>query len=118
VSQLEAGQREVQNTQGQQAAGQPLPAQAAAPAIQAPDPVDFAAKKMGGNLTVPERDLQSINTAQWLPLLEQMARSNEASSGLRRAYIKMLSQVSNEPFSGATAVVDKRAIDSAVENGF
>ena len=118
VSQLEAGQQAIQNTQGQQAAGQPLPAQAASPAVQAPDPIDYATSKVGRGLTVPDRALSAINTAQWLPLIEKLARSNGASPVLRKAYVDMLSRLQREPFSGSTGVVDKRALDSAVEDGF
>ena len=118
VSQMEAGQQAVQNTQGQQAAGTPLPAQAASAPVEAPDPMQFAAGKIGGNLTVPERDLSSINTAQWLPLIEKLAQSGSASPGLRRAYVDMLARLRQEPFSGSTAVVNKDALDEAVNNAF
>ena len=118
VSQLEAGQKAVQNTQGQAPAGQPLPQQAADAPVAAPDPIDFAAGKVGGGLTVPDQELSRLNTAQWLPMLEQMARSNEASSALRMAYVNMLSRLQNEPFSGSTALVDKRELDRQVNDAF
>ena len=118
VSQLEAGQQAVQNTQGQAPAGQPLPQQAPSPAVQAPDPLAFAQSKVGGNLSVPDQELSRINTAQWLPMLEQMARSNEASSALRMAYVNMLSRIQTEPFSGSTALVDKRELDRQVNDAF
>jgi len=118
VSLLEGGQKAVQNTQGQPVQGQPLPQQAPSPAVQAPDPIQFAAGKVGGNLTVPDRELSQINSAQWLPLLEKLARSNSASPVLRKAYVDMLSRLQAEPFSGSTGLVDKRALDAAVANGF
>ena len=118
VQQLEQGQQAIENTQGQQVAGTPLPAQAQPAPVAAPDPMQFAAGKIGGNLTVPERDLSSINTAQWLPLIEKLAQSGSASPLLRRAYVDMLARLQQEPFSGSTAVVNKDALDGAVNNAF
>jgi len=118
VQQLEAGQQQVQDTQGAQAAGEPLPAQPDDAAVAAPDPMEFAKGKIGGELEVPTMELSRLNTGQWLPLIEKLARSNAASPLLRRAYVQMLTRLQNEPFSGSTAVVDKRELDRQVENGF
>ena len=118
VSQLEQGQKVVENTQGQASAGQPLPQQAASGPVTAPDPVQFAESKIGGTLQAPTQTLSRINTAQWLPMMEKLARSNGASPLLRRAYVNMLARLQNEPFSGSTAVVDKRELDAQVNNAF
>lgn len=115
---LEAGQQAVSNTQGAQAQGQPLPEQATERPVGAPDPMAFAAEKIGGDLQVPEQELTALNTAQWIPMIEKLAGSNSSSSLLRRAYVQMLARLQNEPFSGSTAVVDKRELDQAVEHGF
>jgi len=118
VSQMEAGQQAVSNTQSAQAQGQPLPQQAAEQAVTAPDPMAFAKDKIGGDLSVPDQELNALNTAQWIPLIEKLASTGGASSLLRRAYVDMLARLQNEPFSGSTAVVDKRELDGAVEHGF
>ena len=119
VSQMEAGQQAVQNTQGQPAQDRgALPVQPAEQGIAPPNPVDFALQKIGGDLQVPTQALNQINTAQWLPLLEKMAGSNEASPALRNQYVKMLSRLQQEPFSGSTAVVDKNELDDAVNDAF
>jgi len=118
VQQLEAGQQAVSDTQAAQAAGQPLPQQPPEAPVAAPDAMQFAKDKIGGELEVPEQELSRINTAQWLPMIEKLARSNAASPLLRRAYVQMLTRLQNEPFSGSTAVVDKRELDRQVENGF
>ena len=119
VQAMEAGQSAVDNTQGVQGGGgAPLPAQAAEQSVRAPDPIDFATGKIGGNLQVPTQELTRINTAQWLPMVEKLAASNSASPLLRRAYVQMMARLQHEPFSGSTAVVDKRALDAAVNDDF
>jgi len=118
VSQLEQGQKVVQNTQGQQSQGQPLPQQAASPAVNAPDPIDFAEAKIGGSLQVPTQATSRINTAQWLPMMEKLASSNGSSPLLRRAYVNMLARLQHEPFAGSTAVVDKNELDRQVNDAF
>ena len=120
VQQMEAGQAAVQNTQGQRQVQDrgALPVQPAEQGVAAPDPVEFAMAKIGGDLQVPTRSLNRINTAQWLPLIEKLARSNAASPALRKAYVQMLVRMQAEPFSGSTAVVDKNELDTAVNNAF
>lgn len=118
VGQLEAGQKAVSDTQSAQVAGAALPQQAPSAPVTAPDPIGFAKGKIGGDLRVPVEELSRINTAQWIPMIEKMARSNSASPLLRRAYVNMLARLQNEPFSGSTAVVNKRELDRQVQNRF
>jgi len=120
VQQLEAGQKAVQNTQGQSQVQDrgALPVQPAEQALNAPDPLEFAGQKVGGNLTLPQENLTAINTAQWLPMIEKLAQSGGASPLLRKAYVDMLARLQAEPFSGSTAVVDKNEIDRQVNNAF
>lgn len=118
VQQLEAGQQAVANTQVAQGAGAAPSQQAQAAPVGAPDPMEFAKGKIGGDLQVPEQELSRLNTAQWIPLIEKLARSNAASPLLRRAYVQMLARLQNEPFSGSTAVVNKRELDRQVQDHF
>ena len=120
VQQLEAGQKLIQDTQAQQGVQDrgPLPVQPAEQGVAAPDPVEFAMSKIGGDLQVPTQELSRINTAQWLPMVEKLAQSGGASPLLRKAYVDMLSRLQTEPFSGSTAVVDKNEIDRQVNNAF
>jgi hypothetical protein len=79
VKKFEAGQRSVQNTQGQGpppvAGGGPVPTQGGAP-VQVPDPVSFATKKLGGaRPALPTEQPTQIDTSQFLPLLRSMATS-------------------------------------------
>lgn len=118
VGQMEAGQKAVSNTQAAQQGGAPLPQQVADAPVNAPNAMEFAKGKIGGDLQVPTQDLSRLNTAQWIPMIEKLARSNSASPLLRRAYVQMLARLQNEPFSGSTAVVDKRELDAQVNDVF
>jgi hypothetical protein len=118
VQQFEAGQQAVDNTQAAQQGGAALPQQPQDAAVTAPDALEFAKGKVGGSLEVPTQELSRINTAQWIPLIEKLARSNSSSPLLRRAYVQMLARLQNEPFSGSTAVVDKRELDQQVNDDF
>ena len=121
VQELEAGQRAVQNTKAvaPQGGGGPLPGAAQVGPVQAPDPLAFAAQKIGGgNPAVPTGDVNRVDGAKWIPLLGSMAASKGASSLLRRQYTKMLSRAMTEPWSSGTAVIDGRKAEQDVNDAF
>ncbi len=121
VQELEAGQKAVQNQKATlpQGGGGPLPAQAATGAVAAPDPLQFAADKIGGGVpAVPDGDIRKVDGASWIPLLKGMASGDGASSLLRRQYVKMLGRAMQEPWASGTSVIDKREADKQVSDAF
>ena len=120
VSQLEAGQASVSNTQAQQGAVQGGAAQAAPAAapVTAPNPLAFAAQKAGGQPALPMSGMQQMDTGEFLPLMEKLASGN-SSSLLKQAYMTMYQNIQRRPFTGgATGLIDRQQLDSAVEEAF
>ncbi len=119
VSQLQAGQKAVQNAQAGQTAGGS--ANGAAPAGPAgiPDPVQFAGEKVGGETgQLPSAGIQNHDTSEFLPLLRRLAVGN-SSSILKQAYMEMVANLSRRPWSGnETAVINRRELDRGVEQAF
>jgi hypothetical protein len=124
VGELEQGQKAISNTQGAQQAqggggGQPLPPAQAEQAVATPDAMGFAKQKLGGGApAVPSAELSGLNTGQWVPMMQKIASSPDSSPLLKRAYTQMLTRLRTEAFSGSTAVVDKRQLDTAVDLAF
>ncbi len=118
VSQLQAGQKAVQNTQGGQAAGGGGGAAPAGP-VGIPDPVQFAGEKVGGETgQLPSAGLQNYDVSEFLPLLTRLATGN-SSSLLKEAYMKMVANLAQRPWSGSqTTVINRRELDRGVEQAF
>jgi len=118
VQQLEAGVQAVQNTQGAQAQQSVERAQPAPAGIDVPDPVSFAKERFGGGSEVPQQTIQPLDTAEFMPMLRRLATGN-SSSILKQAYMDMVSNLQQRPWSGAsTAVIDRQALDRNVEKAF
>ena len=120
VSQLEAGQKAVQNTQQAQQvqanAPQPPPAPGAGP-MQVPDPVQFAMGKLGGGdlQGAGQQVLEQRDFSRWLPLLRKLAVSPTSSGILQRAYVERLSKEANRPLGGSATVIRQRDFDARLE---
>ena len=119
VSQLEAGQKAVQNTQQVQAAPTPTapaPGEGANP-MQVPDPIQFAMGKLGGgNLQEAGQEvLEKRDFSRWLPLLRRLAVSPTSSGILQRAYVERLSKEANRPLGGSATVIRQRDFDTRLE---
>ena len=118
VQQMEAGQRAVQNTQGQAVtqAEQPRAALPAEP-MQAPGAVEFAGQKVGGSLegagTAPLEE--KISFTNWLPLLRRLATSPTSSGLLQRAFIERLQMEMNRPTGTKATLVRQRDFDNRLE---
>ena len=120
VGQLEAGQKAIQNTQAGQAAGGGAPAGAAPSGpTQVPDPVSFAISKIGGGQpALPTQQISQADTSEFMPMLKRLASGN-SSSVLKQAYMQMVANIQQRPWSGAaTAVIDRQALDRNVEKAF
>ena len=119
--QLAAGQQAVQNTQSAQTA-QASGGAGAAPQVQSPpasDPLAMVANKAGGQKgTLPMEGLGMVDTAEFQPMLRRLASGN-SSSILKQAYMEMVANASQQPWSGAqTALIDRQALDRSVEQAF
>jgi len=121
VQQLERGQKTVQNTQQAQqvqAAGAPqAPPAPGAGAMQVPDPVQFAGKKLGGGdlSGAGQQVLKQQDFSRWLPLLRRLSTSPTSSGILQRAYVKRLSMEDNRPLGGSATVIRQRDFDKRLE---
>ena len=120
VQEFEAGQKAVQNTQRAQSprAAQVTPPQTPADGnFEVPDPVTFAAGKIGGNLAgagqAPVED--KIDFSNWLPLLRRLATSPTASGLLQRAFIQRMTAEMNKATGTKVALIRQRDFDARLE---
>ena len=119
VQRLAAAQQSVDNTQGQQGAAPPgpPPVPPVDTGIAAPNPVDFAVEKVGGNVgALPSQQITMIDTNQWLPFVNALATSKEASGLLKRKYMEMFAKAQQQPWTSPTATVDMAAVEDEVFN--
>ena len=120
VSQLEAGQARVQNTQRAQQVTQAAPPSAPQPndaGLIAPDPVQMAAGKIGGSLEGAGAGPleEKISFTNWLPLLRRLAVSPTSSGLLQTAFLKRISTEMNRPTGTKAALIRQRDFDNRLE---
>jgi hypothetical protein len=123
VSEFEQGQKQVQNTQAQQALSQAAPQgeapRAALPGqpMAVPDAVTFAGQKVGGNLAGAGTAIQNqkISFSNWLPLLRRLAVSPTSSGILQRAFVTRMSQEIQRPTGGKASLIRQRDFDQRLE---
>lgn len=121
VGQLEAGQKAVQDTQRVQSVTAAAAPQAAPVAddgqFAAPDPVEFAGRKIGGNLAgAGEGPLEEkISFTSWLPLLRRLSVSPTSSGLLQRAFVRRMTQEMNRPTGTKVALIRQRDFDARLE---
>ncbi len=121
VQELEAGQQAVQDTQRAQSVTAAATPQAQPVAddgqFAAPDPVEFAGAKIGGNLagagTAPLEN--KISFTNWLPLLRRLAVSPTSSGLLQRAFVQRITQEMNRPTGTKAALIRQRDFDTRLE---
>lgn len=120
VQELEGGQKAIQNTQGAQ--GAPQQSQVNAPPgaddqFAAPDPVQMAAGKIGGNLAgAGQAPLQEkIDFSSWLPLLRKLATSPTSSGLLQRAFVARMTTEMNRSTGTKAALIRQRDFDARLE---
>ncbi len=118
---LEAGQAKVQDTQVAQTISQapaPVAPQGANAGMIAPNPLDFAMQKLGGNdlSTAGQGPLEEkISFTNWLPLLRRLAVSPTSSGILQRAFVQRMTQEMQRPTGTKTALIRQRDFDSRLE---
>ena len=120
VSQLEQGQKRVQNTQRAQQVTQQAPPRAPQPNNQeliAPDPVSMAAGKIGGSLAGAGAGPleEKISFTNWLPLLRRMSVSPTSSGLLQKAFLKRISTEMKRPTGTKAALIRQRDFDNRLE---
>ena len=67
-----------------------------APQQGVPDPIDFAAQKIGGGSVVPDGGEVALDTARWRPLLLSIASDPSASGPLTTMIVNYLSGMKNQ----------------------
>ncbi len=80
--------------------------------LEIPDAIEFAGKRthqsFGGQAS------ETLDGAQWLPLLQEIARNPNRSGPLATALLTQISNITNTPSAGRVRVVDENAIQEAV----
>ena len=119
VQMLEQGQRVAPRPKKTQGAAAPAPARRNAPVgetpMEVPDPLEFAAGRIGGNVVGAEPAGGPLFDAEkWRPLLESIARNPQASGPLSTTIMKQLANMSRQPATATVTVVDQNAADEAI----
>ncbi len=122
VQQLEAGQARVQDTQAAQAIS-PAPAPVApqgsqGAAFTAPDPIEFAGQKIGGQSLAGAGAgplEEKLSFTNWLPLLRRLAVSPTSSGLLQRAFVQRMTQEMQRPTGTKTALIRQKDFDNRLE---
>ena len=120
VQEFEAGQKAVQNTQRAQsprAAQVTPPSPPAGDQFSAPDPVTFAAQKVGGNLAGAgtAKLEEKLDWSNWLPILRRLATSPTSSGLLQRAFVERMTHEMNKATGTRVALIRQRDFDARLE---
>lgn len=121
VQKLEGGQRvapplKQANPVGQkpQSSGPPAPTRAG-PGMSAPDPIEFAKRRLGGTLGREPAELVNNDMGPWLGLFRQLANSPGSSGLLRNVLTAQLGRRINSPTYPQANLIDWDRMDEDLE---
>lgn len=117
VQRLEAAQRVAPTPKRTQAAAAPQrtggggqrPTSASGRAV--PDPIQFAAGRMGGKMPTASAPLRQVDASAWRPLVERMAYAPNSGGSLAANLTDMLTQFVRRPVVSEVSFVDLEGAD-------
>ena len=117
VQRLEQAEKAVPATRGQQPTGgkqADTNVRSTGGGIEVPDAIDFAGQRTGQNIGAQGQGGLVLDRAQWLPLLQEIAKHPKRSGPLAAALLAQLSNISDTPSAGRVGVIDENAIQDAI----
>ena len=83
--------------------------------MQVPDPIEFAAGRIGGEVPSAGPHVQLGDPGPWLPLLEQMAANPSSGGNLKAGLTNMLAQYRRKPVVSQAIFIDMNEIDEIID---
>ncbi len=80
-----------------------------------PDPVEMAGRKIGGKEIGTSESVRTVDTSQWLPLLQQMALAPNSGGALTANLMNMLRAYRQHPVVSETVFMDLQELDDIVD---
>lgn len=121
VQALEQGQKIAPRPKKVQPAAQSKPRPASskkrATAVDGvPDPIEFAAGRIGGNVVSPDAAPGvGIDPRPWMPLLEQFVARPQVNPKLAALYVQQIASLRRQPFMSNVNYVDMLEADDILE---
>ena len=122
IQALEQGQRIAPRPKKTQAAavpqrtGTPTPPRKRTGAAEgAPDPIEFAAGKIGGKVPTAGSSTVRVDPSPWMPLVEQIALTPGAGGALYSNYANMLTAFRRNPVVSRSVLLDLSELDDRIE---
>lgn len=122
VSRLEQAQKvapirgkQVQRAAGPQSARQRQGAKRGSGdfAMEAPDPIQMAASRMGGSASPVQGGGGELDPTPWMPYLRMLANSPGSGGGLSAAMVDLLAQAQRKPTTSNPRLLDLDELDRA-----
>ena len=79
--------------------------------MEVPDPINFAAGKVGGQMPTPGPPMRQVDAAAWRPLAERMAYSPNSGGTLAATLAESLAQFVRRPIVSEVSFVDLDGAD-------
>lgn len=123
VQMMEQGQRVAPRPKRQQAAAGPAPRQLsrqpnpAGGSMDVPDPIQFAAGKLGGKVPTPDGGARKVDPAPWLPFIRELAMRPNTGGALAANYAQMLKRFRAAPQVTQAHFIDMDALDQTISKG-
>jgi len=84
--------------------------------VPVPEPMGFLRGRLQGTRGAGGPGA-ALDPSAWMPFIERLASSPRSSSGLAAAFIAQASNISKLSAGGSSTVIDRQALDDAVEAG-
>ena len=109
---LEAAQKIAPRPQkGTPQGGGAAPAQGGGGGMQVPDPIAFAAGRMGGNVPTAGAPMRQVDSSAWKPLVERLAYAPNGGGALAANLTDALTQFVRRPVVSEVSFVDLDGAD-------
>jgi|GEM_PF-4351300 len=123
IQEVQEGQRQIRAVTEQPPAAPQPPASGGQPApqggggIAVPEPISFAAQKIGGTLTPqpPPKVARGVNTRVWSTVYADLLSTGKASSKLKTALLQRVGEMMQAPYVPKPRILDMDDADAAVE---